>query len=150
MRRDLSGPTIGIALRATTYTDIGWYVSPERPLHLPHGLEFDVVQTRGHDMASDLPMTHLDGWAGFTFAPAPLGLLTVDLWMNEYRSEGIVSNGVTRVAAQWIRPTRAGHWMLRAGSETRVFAGGRAGVYVVGMPQTRIGGTDALVTKALS
>jgi hypothetical protein len=118
VQRDLSGPTVGIALRATAYTDIGWYVSPERPLQLPHGLEFDVVQTRGHDVASDLPMTHLDGWAGFTFAPAALGLLTVNLWMNEYRSEGIVSNGVTRVAAHWIRPTRAGRWELRAGSET--------------------------------
>lgn len=118
VQRDFTGGTYGIGLRATEYTDIGWYVSPDRPLQLPQGLEFDIVQTRGYDRAGGASMIHLDGWAGFTFAPTPLGLLTLDLWMNEYRSEGIVSNAVTRAAAQWIRPTRAGYWLLRAGSET--------------------------------
>jgi hypothetical protein len=118
VQRDFIGPTAGIALRATDYTDVGWYPSPDRPLQLPRGLEFDVVLSRGREAASGLPMMHLDSWFGLTLAPAPLGLLLVDRWMSEYRSEGIVSNGATRTSVRWIRPTGAGRWVLRYGHES--------------------------------
>ncbi len=117
VERFFVGPTAGVALRATDYTDIAWYVSAERPLQLPRGLEMDVVLSRGHETVSDLPMTHLDSWLGVTLTPAGLGLLTLDWWSSGYRSEGVVSNGTTRARVGWIHPTSAGRWLLRLGWE---------------------------------
>jgi hypothetical protein len=117
VQRFLSGPSAGIALRTTEHTDIGWLVSPDRPLQIPRGFEFDIVLSRGHAPGSGLPLTHLDSWAGLTLAPSALGLLTLDVWSGEYRSNGVVSNGLTRANMQWIRPSPYGRWLLLFGCE---------------------------------
>ena len=117
VQRDYTAPVLGIARRSLRFGAINWLVPGQPPAELPIGFEGETVVGLGHDLATNEPIGHLDGWTGFTSLLSAGTVLTGDAWVSGYFNRDSVSNGKLRVAAALFQRARRGLWILRVTNE---------------------------------
>ena len=117
VQRDFTAPLIGIARRSLRFGAINWLVPGQPPAELPLGFEGETVAGLGHDLATNGPIAHLDGWMGFTSLLSAGTVLTGDVWMSGYFNRDSVSNGRLRIAGALFQRARGGLWILRVANE---------------------------------
>lgn len=136
VRRTFIGADLGVARRSTRYVAVPWLVPSahalgrENPAEFPLGVETDVVVGLGRDLATRLPTTHVDAWAGRMFSighrasdGTPRALASVDVWGNGYHplapvaGGGEWSAGTARAALGLVAPAHRGLWTARIAAE---------------------------------
>jgi hypothetical protein len=115
--RNFFGLSLGVARASVAYDTLTWLLPNDAIVDVPLSFETDAVVGLGRDVARDVPMMHLDLWAGKAWLPSRRGLAVADLWASGYASSGRWDAAAFRGALGYYHGAARGFWFSRLTAE---------------------------------
>ena len=118
--RDFFGLSLGMARASVAYDTLTWLLPNDAIVDVPLSFETDAVVGLGRDIGRDVPMMHLDLWAGKAWMPSRRGLAVADLWASGYASSGRWDAAAFRASLGYYHGAPRGFWSTRLTAERLV------------------------------
>jgi hypothetical protein len=111
--RNFVGASLGASRASVAYDTLTWMLPNAGIVDVPLAFETDAVIGMGRDVARDVPMLHVDLWAGKAWLPSRHGLALADIWASGYLSEGQWSATTIRASLGYYHSAWRGFWVTR-------------------------------------
>ena len=111
--RNFVGASIGAARASVAYDTLTWMLPNAGIVDVPLAFETDAVVGIGRDVVRDVPMLHVDLWAGKAWLPSRHDLALADVWASGYSSSGQWSAATIRASVGYYHAASRGFWSTR-------------------------------------
>jgi hypothetical protein len=118
--RNFLGLSIGAARSSVAYDTLTWMLPNKGIVDVPLSFETDAVVGLGREFVRDVPMMHLDLWAGKAWLPSRRSLAVADVWALGYASRGQFDAATLRGSLGYFRAAARGFWAVRFTAERLV------------------------------
>ena len=118
--RNFLGLSIGAARSSVAYDTLTWMLPNKGIVDVPLSFETEAVVGLGREFVRDVPMMHVDLWAGKAWLPSRRSLAVVDLWALGYASSGQFDAATLRASVGYFRAAARGFWATRLTAERLV------------------------------
>jgi hypothetical protein len=111
--RNFVGLSLGAARTAVAYDTLTWLLPNDAIVDVPLAFESEAVVGLGRDVVRDVPMMHVDLWAGKAWLPSRRGLALADVWASGYTSGGTWNAAAFRASLAYYQAAKRGFWFTR-------------------------------------
>ena len=118
--RNFLGLSIGAARSSVAYDTLTWMLPNKGIVDVPLSFETEAVVGLGREFVRDVPMMHVDLWAGKAWLPSRRSLAVADLWALGYASSGQFDAATLRASLGYFRAAARGFWATRLTAERLV------------------------------
>ena len=118
--RNFMGLSLGMARASVAYDTLTWLLPNDAIVDVPLSFETEAVVGMGRDLVRDVPMMHLDLWAGKAWLPSRSGLAVADVWASGYASSGRWDAAAFRASLLYYHGAARGFWSTRLTAERLV------------------------------
>jgi hypothetical protein len=115
--RNFVGLSLGMARASVAYDTLTWLLPNEAIVDVPLSFETEAVVGMGRDVFRNVPMMHLDLWAGKAWLPSRRGLAVADVWASGYASSGRWDAATFRASLGYYHAAPRGFWSTRLTAE---------------------------------
>jgi hypothetical protein len=115
--RNFVGLSIGAARASVAYDTLTWMLPNKAIVDVPLSFETEAVVGLGREFVRDVPMMHVDLWAGKAWLPSRRSLAVADVWALGYASSGQFDAATFRASLGYFRAARRGFWATRLTAE---------------------------------
>jgi len=118
--RNFLGLSIGAGRASVAYDTLTWMLPNKGIVDVPLSFETEAVVGLGREFVRDVPMMHLDLWAGKAWLPSRRSLAVADVWALGYASSGQFDAATLRASLGYFRAAARGFWATRLTAERLV------------------------------
>jgi len=115
--RNFVGLSVGASRTSVAYDTLTWMLPNDAIVDVPLALETEAVVGFGRDAVRDVPMMHVDLWAGKAWLPSRRGLALADVWVSGYLSDNRWDNATFRASLAYHQAAARGFWSMRVTAE---------------------------------
>ena len=136
--RNFLGLSLGMARASVAYDTLTWLLPNDAIVDVPLSFETDAVVGLGRDIVRNVPMMHVDLWAGKAWLPSRRSLAVADVWASSYASSGRWDAATFRASLGYYHGAARGFWFSRLTAERLLNPDPDVRTFVTVDPTTRL------------